>query len=52
VYRSPRRESSTKVGRHRWVVERNISWLLRLKRLGLRYDRTKRTLAPLPSAWS
>ncbi len=40
-------ESSTKLGRHRWVVERTISWLLRFKRLGLRYDRTERTLAPL-----
>jgi len=25
----------------------SISWLLRFKRLGLRYDRTERTLAPL-----
>jgi Transposase DDE domain len=33
--------------RYRWVVERTISWLLRFKRLGLRYDRTERTLAPL-----
>lgn len=40
-------ESSTKLGRVRWVVERTISWLLRFKRLGLRYDRTERTLAPL-----
>jgi transposase len=40
-------ESSTKLGRHRWVVERTISWLLRFKRLGQRYDRTERTLAPL-----
>jgi transposase len=31
----------------RWVVERSISWLLRCKRLGLRYDRTHRTLRPL-----
>ncbi len=36
-----------KLGRHRWVVERTISWLLRFKRLGLRYDRTERTLRPL-----
>ena len=27
----------------RWVIERTISWLLRFKRLGLRYDRTERT---------
>jgi hypothetical protein len=28
-------DSSIKLGRHRWVVERTISWLLRFKRLGL-----------------
>jgi transposase len=40
-------ESSSHLGRVRWVVERSISWLLRFKRLGLRYDRTQRTLRPL-----
>jgi transposase len=40
-------EDKSKLGRVRWVVERTISWLLRFKRLGLRYDRTERTLAPL-----
>lgn len=35
------------LGRHRWVVERTISWVLRYKRLGLRYDRTQATLLPL-----
>jgi len=40
-------EDKTKFGRHRWVVERTSSWLLRYKRLGLRYDRTERTLRPL-----
>ena len=35
------------MGRHRWVVERTISWLLRFKRLGIRYDRTEATLVPL-----
>jgi transposase len=40
-------EDKTKLGRVRWVVERTISWLLRFKRLGLRYDRTERTLTPL-----
>lgn len=34
-------EDKTKLGRHRWVVERTASWLLRFKRLGLRYDRTR-----------
>jgi transposase len=35
------------LGRHRWVVERTISWVLRFKRLGLRYDRTEATRLPL-----
>jgi len=50
----PRRSSSrrgvedkSKLGRVRWVVERTVSWLLRFKRLGLRYDRTEATLRPL-----
>lgn len=29
-------ENKQRLGRHRWVVERTISWLLRFKRLGLR----------------
>ena len=37
----------THLGRHRWVVERTISWLLRFKRLGVRYDRTEATVVPL-----
>ena len=40
-------DSSTKLGRHRWVVERTISWLLRFQRLALRYDRTELTMVPL-----
>jgi transposase len=40
-------EDKTKLGRHRWVVERTVSWLPRFKRLGLRYDRTEATLRPL-----
>jgi transposase len=40
-------EDRSKLGRVRWVVERTISWLLRFKRLGLRYDRTERTTLPL-----
>lgn len=35
-------EDKNKFGRHRWVVERTVSWLLRF---GLRYDRTQLTLA-------
>ena len=40
-------EDKTKLGRHGWVVERTLSWLLRFKRLGLRYDRTEATLRSL-----
>jgi transposase len=32
-------DSSEKLGRHRWVVERTIAWLHRLRRLILRYER-------------
>ncbi len=28
-------------------MERTISWVLRFKRLGIRYDRTEATLLPL-----
>jgi transposase len=34
-------ESSERLGRHRWVVERSNGWLLSYKRLALRYDRTE-----------
>ena len=40
-------EAKNHLGRHRWVVERTISWVLRFKRLGIRYDRTAATLLPL-----
>ena len=40
-------EDKSKLGRARWVIERTISWLLRFKRLGLRYDCTERTTLPL-----
>jgi transposase len=32
-------ESSGRLGRHRWVVERSFSWLLGCRRLGVRYER-------------
>ena len=31
-------ESSERLGRHRWVVERTLAWLLRYRRLTVRYD--------------
>jgi IS5 family transposase len=32
-------ESSERLGRHRWVVERTLAWLNQFKRLVLRYER-------------
>jgi transposase len=34
-----RAESSQRLGRHRWVVERTISWLAGCRRLHRRYER-------------
>jgi transposase len=31
-------ESSERLGRHRWIVERSIAWLLAYRRLAVRYD--------------
>ena len=32
-------ESSQRLGRHRWVVERTLAWLTRFRRLAIRYER-------------
>ena len=32
-------ESSTRLGRHRYVVERALQWITRFRRLARRYDR-------------
>ncbi|WP_408637527.1 IS5 family transposase [Nocardia terpenica] len=32
-------ESSKKLGKHRWVIERSIAWLFGYHRLNIRYDR-------------
>lgn len=32
-------ESSERLGRHRWVVERTLSWFNRFRRLRIRYER-------------
>lgn len=32
-------ESSQRLGRYRWVVERTFAWLSRLRRLKVRYER-------------
>jgi transposase len=31
-------ESSTRLGRHRWVIERTMAWFMRYRRLVRRYD--------------
>jgi transposase len=32
-------DSSKRLGRHRWVVERTLAWLSRFRRLTVRYER-------------
>jgi transposase len=32
-------ESSTKLGKHRWVIERTMAWMFGYHRLSIRYDR-------------
>lgn len=32
-------ESSAKLGRHRWVVERTLAWFGQFRRLAIRYER-------------
>ena len=32
-------ETSERLGRHRWVVERTLAWLARYRRLSVRYER-------------
>ena len=32
-------ESSDKLGKHRWVIERSIAWLFGYHRLTIRYER-------------
>ena len=40
-------DSSQRLGRHRWVVERTLGWLLSYQRLALRYDRSTATITAL-----
>jgi transposase len=37
-------ESSQRLGRHRWVVERTQAWVVAFRKLGLRYDRQAATV--------
>ncbi|MBL7405407.1 transposase, partial [Escherichia coli] len=32
-------ESSQRLGRHRWVVERTLAWFAQFRRLAIRYER-------------
>ena len=32
-------DSSERLGRHRWVVERTLAWLSQFRRLTIRYER-------------
>jgi transposase len=40
-------ESTERLGRHRWVLERTVGWLLTYHRLALRYVRTATTITAL-----
>ena len=35
-------ETSTRLGRHRWVIERSFAWLTGYRRLTVRYERSAR----------
>ena len=41
-------ESSERLGRYRWIVERSLAWLLGRRRLGVRYERRADLLQGLP----
>jgi transposase len=32
-------ETSERLGRHRWVIERTLAWFARFRRLTVRYER-------------
>ena len=32
-------DSTSRLGRHRWIVERTLAWLARYRRLTIRYER-------------
>jgi transposase len=40
-------ESSERLGRYRWIVERRLAWLLGFRRLGVRYERSSDILRGL-----
>jgi transposase len=38
-------ETSTRLGRHRWIIERSFAWLTGYRRLTIRYERSARLFA-------
>ena len=42
-------ESSERLGRHRWKIERTLSWLFGYRRLTVRYERNARLFAAFAS---
>jgi transposase len=38
-------DSGERLGRHRWIVERSLAWLLGFRRLGVRYERHAEVLS-------
>ncbi|MDO5066981.1 MAG: IS5 family transposase [Propionibacteriaceae bacterium] len=41
------KDSSQRLGAHRWVVERSVAWLMTFRRLDRRWDRTEKTTTAL-----
>jgi transposase len=41
-------ESSTTLGKHRWVIERSIAWLFGYRRLTIRYERHAHLFCAFP----
>lgn len=41
------KDSKQRLGKHRWVAERTMAWLLAFRKLSTRYDRTTKTITAL-----
>ncbi len=41
-------ETSTRLGRHRWVIERSFAWLTGYRRLTIRYERFRPAVHRIP----
>jgi transposase len=42
-------ETCTRLGRHRWVVERSLAWLTGYRRMTLRHERSVRLFTAFPT---